>query len=139
MGIDEFGFIFLKDRIKDMILSGGENVYSAEVEDILSKCPGVGMCAVIGIPDDIHGEKVCAIIVPQDTDDGKALSIEKVDRFCKDSAMANYKRPRQVVIRYEPLPLSGAGKILKMELRRPFWENAERNDIYGADQRDGAH
>jgi len=137
--IDDCGFVFIKDRIKDMIVTGGENVYSAEVEDILSKCPGIAMCAVIGIPHDSLVESVCAIIVPHNTDEGKALTTEIVTSFCKESTLAGYKRPREIIIRKEPLPLSGAGKVLKTELRRPFWEKAERNDIYSDKQNDGAH
>jgi len=136
--IDKFGFVYIKDRIKDMILTGGENVYSAEVEDILSKCKGVAMCAVIGIPDDVLVEKICAIIVPSDTDEGKSLTAEKVKSYSRVS-MDGFKIPREVVIRQEPLPLSGAGKILKTELRRPYWEKSEKNDVYAAEQRDGAH
>eukprot|EP00941_MAST-03F_sp_MAST-3F-sp1_P006244 g6244.t1 len=136
--MDEDGFIYIKDRIKDMIVSGGENVYSAEVEDILSKCEGVSMVAVIGIPDDILVEKVTAIIVPKE---GANLTEDKVIEFVKTTALAGYKRPRKVVIRNSPLPLSGAGKILKTELRKPFWEGHERNDIYAHDSKvkDGAH
>lgn len=133
--MDEDGFVYIKDRIKDMIVTGGENVYSAEVEDVVSKCDGVAMCAVIGIPDDSLVEKVCAIVVPK-ADSG--LTSDQVMEFCKEN-LAGYKRPREIVLRTEALPLSGAGKVLKAQLRKPFWENSERSDIYSSQQDDGAH
>ncbi len=116
--MDEDGYIFIVDRLKDMIISGGENVYSAEVENALYKHPDVAECAVIGVPDDRWGERVHAVVRLKAgaTPDEAALS-----EHCK-ALIAGYKRPRSFEFRTEPLPLSGAGKILKNELRKPWWE-----------------
>jgi long-chain acyl-CoA synthetase len=120
--MDEDGFVYIVDRLKDMIITGGENVYSAEVESVIYQHPAVGACAVIGIPDETWGETVHAIIVPRD---GQSASIEEIIAFCRER-IAGYKCPRSVEIRGEPLPMSGAGKILKRELRAPFWEGKTR-------------
>lgn len=121
--LDEDGFLYIVDRVKDMIISGGENVYSAEVENVLYQHPAVGQCAVIGVPDDKWGERVHAIVVLKpDTDADESALID----HCK-SVIAGYKCPRSISFRREPMPLSGAGKILKTELRKPFWEGQERN------------
>ena len=120
---DEDGFLFIVDRVKDMIVSGGENVYSAEVENALSSHPDVAQCAVIGVPDEKWGERVHAIIVPKpDT----APTEEALIEHCR-AMIAGFKCPRSVTLRDEPLPLSGAGKILKTELRKPFWEGQTRS------------
>jgi long-chain acyl-CoA synthetase len=124
--IDEDGYVFIKDRIKDMIVSGGENVYSTEVENCIQKMPTVAACAVIGTPDDSLVELVTAIVVPKENTE---VTCDQVVAHCK-SLIAGYKCPRLVIIRKEPLPLSGAGKVLKTDLRKPFWENASRKDIY---------
>jgi len=120
---DADGYIFIVDRVKDMIVSGGENVFSAEVESAVSTHPGVAQVAVIGVPSDQWGEAVHAIVVPRP---GFAPSAAEIIDHCAP-LLANYKRPRSVTIRAEALPLSGAGKILKRELRVPFWEGRERN------------
>ena len=120
--IDEDGFLFIVDRVKDMIVSGGENVYSAEVENALQAHPAVAQCAVIGVPDEHWGERVHAIVVPQE---GATVGEDELVAHCR-GLIAGYKCPRSVTVRSEPLPLSGAGKILKTELRRPFWEGRER-------------
>jgi long-chain acyl-CoA synthetase len=119
--MDEEGFLFIVDRLKDMIISGGENVYSAEVENAISLLPGVAEVAVIGIPDAKWGETVRAIIVPRA---GAHLTAEAVIAHCH-AQIAGYKCPRSVEFRDTPLPLSGAGKILKRELREPFWRGYE--------------
>ncbi len=120
--MDEDGFLYIVDRAKDMIISGGENIYSVEVEKVIYQHPAVAMCAVIAIPDDKWGEAVHAIVVPKV---GHALSEEMVIAYCRQY-IAGYKCPRSVDIRHEPLPMSGAGKILKRELRAPFWEGKSR-------------
>jgi acyl-CoA synthetase (AMP-forming)/AMP-acid ligase II len=120
--MDEDGFVYLVDRIKDMIVSGGENVYSAEVEEALYQHPAVAECAVIGVPDETWGERVHAVVRFKA---GMHATETELIAACH-TRIANYKCPRSVVIREEPLPLSGAGKILKTELRRPFWEGRER-------------
>ena len=115
--MDEDGFIFIVDRLKDMIISGGENVYSAEVENALHKHPDVAECAVIGVPDDTWGERVHAVIRLRE---GAAADEAALAAHC-GALIAGYKRPRSFEFRTEALPLSGAGKILKTELRKPWW------------------
>src|SRR5699024_10268059 len=111
--MDEDGYVYIADRLKDMIVTGGENVYSVEVEKALTQHPAVASCAVIGVPDDEYGERVHAVVVL--TEPG-AAGEEELREFCKER-IAGYKAPRTVEFRDE-LPLSGAGKILKRELRR---------------------
>ncbi len=121
--IDEDGFVFIVDRVKDMIISGGENVYSAEVENALYQHPAVNQCAVIGIPHEKWGEQVHGIVVLHE---GQSATEEDLIAHCK-SLIAGFKCPRSVAFQSEPLPLSGAGKILKTELRKPYWADGERN------------
>jgi long-chain acyl-CoA synthetase len=121
--LDEDGFVYVVDRVKDMIISGGENVYSAEVENALAQHPSVAQCAVIGIPNERWGEQVHAIVV---TKPGAKATPEELMEFCK-TLIAGYKCPRSVEVTETPMPLSGAGKILKRELRKPFWENKTRS------------
>jgi long-chain acyl-CoA synthetase len=116
--MDDQGFVFIVDRLKDMIISGGENVYSAEVENAISLMPGVGEVAVIGVPDERWGERVHAIIVPKP---GAGLTADDVVAHCREQ-IAGYKCPRSIEFRDKPLPLSGAGKVLKRELREPYWK-----------------
>ncbi len=120
--LDEDGFLFIVDRLKDMIISGGENIYSTEVEYVLYQHTAVAECAVIGVPHKKWGEAVHAIVVPKY---GHTLTEEAVISYCRQH-IAAYKCPRSVDIRYEPLPKSGAGKILKKVLRKPVWEDKER-------------
>ena len=119
--MDADGFVFIVDRLKDMIISGGENVYSAEVENVLAQHPAVAVCSVIGIPSAEWGESVHAVVVLKA---GASATGEELVAHCK-SLIAGYKCPRSVEFR-EALPLSGTGKILKTELRKPFWEGRER-------------
>ncbi|WP_428311440.1 acyl-CoA synthetase [Hydrocarboniphaga sp.] len=120
--IDDDGFLFVVDRLKDMIVSGGENVYSAEVENAISRHSAVLACAVIGIPNERWGESVHAVVVirPGVT----APSADDIRQHCQ-SLIAGYKCPRSVEFR-DSLPLSGAGKVLKIELRAPYWRDATR-------------
>ena len=120
--MDEDGFVYVVDRMKDMIISGGENVYSAEVEDAVYQHPAVAECAVIGVPDDKWGERVHAIVCLKD---GGEASEEAIIGHCH-SLIAGFKCPRSVAFRDEALPLSGAGKILKTELRKPYWEGHDK-------------
>ena len=115
--MDNDGFVYLVDRMKDMIITGGESVYSAEVESVIYLHPQVSMCAVIGIPSDKWGESVHAVVVPHQDHD---VSEEEIITHCKQQ-IAGFKCPRSVEIRREPLPLSGAGKILKSKLRAVHW------------------
>jgi long-chain acyl-CoA synthetase len=121
--LDERGYLYLVDRVKDMIVTGGENVYSAEVENALASHPAVAEVAVIGIPHDVWGEAVHAIVVLKpDTD---ATDDELVAHARE--RIAGYKVPKSIEFRTEPLPLSGALKVLKRELRAPYWEGKERS------------
>ena len=120
--MDEDGFIYITDRMKDMIISGGENIYSTEVENKIYEHPAVESCAVIGIPDDKWGEKVHAIV---DLKKSASATEEELITFCKER-LAGYKCPRSVSFQSEPLPLSGAGKILKSKLREPYWMGKEK-------------
>jgi len=121
--MDEEGFVFIVDRLKDMIVSGGENVFSAEVENALSRHPAVLECAVIGIPHEQWGEAVHAELRLRD---GFEVDEEALGTHCAE-LIASYKRPRSFNFRTEPLPLSAAGKILKNELRKPYWEGQARS------------
>jgi long-chain acyl-CoA synthetase len=120
--LDEEGYLFLVDRTKDMIVTGGENVYSSEVENAISSHPAVLQVAVIGIPSDRWGEQVHAVVVPRP---GSAVTEAEVIAHAK-AAIAGYKVPKSVEVRSEPLPLSGAMKVLKRELREPYWRGRER-------------
>lgn len=120
--MDERGFLFIVDRIKDMIVSGGENVYSAEVEDVLYAHPAVAECAVIGIPSETWGEAVHAVVVPRA---GQQVSAEELIAHCRER-IAGFKCPRSIDVREGELPKSGPGKILKTDLRAPFWQQRER-------------
>ncbi len=113
--MDERGFVFIVDRIKDMIITGGENVYSAEVENAVAQHPAVAQVAVIGVPDEEWGERVHAVIVLKP---GAQATEQQVRDFCRE-LIANYKLPRSVAF-VDALPMSGAGKILKRELRARF-------------------
>ena len=119
---DADGYIYIVDRIKDMIISGGENVYSTEVESAFYEDPDVAEVAVFGVPDPRWGERIHAVVVPRD---GAELEEARV-LACVREQIANYKVPRSLEIRSEPLPKSGAGKILKRELRDPHWAGQER-------------
>ncbi len=120
--MDENGLIYIVDRLKDMIISGGENVYSTEVESAISLHPDVAEVAVIGIPDPHWGELVHAIVVPRA---GAALDADAVRAHCR-TLIAGYKVPRSVEISATPLPLSGSGKVLKSVLREPYWRGTVR-------------
>jgi long-chain acyl-CoA synthetase len=120
--MDEDGYVYIVDRIKDMIISGGENVYSVEVENCIALHPAVAQCAVIGIPSERWGETVHAVVMRKP---GAEVMADDIIAFCKER-IAGYKCPRSVHIQDQMLPLSGAGKVLKRELRKPFWEGQSR-------------
>jgi len=113
--MDEEGYLYIVDRKKDMIISGGENIYPAEVEDCIYKHPDVGEVAVIGVPDARWGETVCAIVVPKQ---GTSPTEQDIIDFTQGK-LARYKQPRRVVFT-EALPRNPAGKVLKFELRDRF-------------------
>jgi long-chain acyl-CoA synthetase len=118
---DEDGFLYLCDRAKDMIISGGVNIYPAEIEAELQKMPGVADCAVFGIPDDEYGEAVCAAVQPLP---GAALDELGVKAFAR-AHMAGYKAPKTVEFHAE-LPREDSGKIFKRKLREPHWAGLDR-------------
>jgi long-chain acyl-CoA synthetase len=113
--VDEEGYLFLTDRIKDMIVSGGENVYPVEVEEALAQHPDVADVAVIGVPDDRWGETVMAIVIPRD---GAAPAADELVAFARER-LAGYKLPR-IVAFVDELPRTPSGKVLKRELRERF-------------------
>ena len=120
--MDDEGYVFLVDRSKDMIVSGGENVYGTEVEEVLYKHPAVLEAAVFGVPDEQWGEAVHATVVLRegmDADAGELIA------HCK-TQIGGYKVPKGIDIQTEPLPKSGPGKILKRELRAPYWDGQDR-------------
>jgi long-chain acyl-CoA synthetase len=119
--LDEEGYLYVVDRIKDMIVTGGENVYSAEVENALSGHPAVAVCAVLGIPDDKWGEAVHAVVVLKA---GASATEEEIRLHCR-ALIAAYKCPRSIEFR-DSLPLSGAGKLLKFKLREEYWGKLNR-------------
>ena len=117
--VDAAGYLYIMDRKKDMIITGGENVYCAEVESALYEHPGVVEAAVIGIPDERYGEAVCAVIVPRA---GAAPSEATIIAHCRER-IGGYKLPRRVMF-VEQMPKSAMGKILKTELRSMFASHA---------------
>jgi len=121
--LDEDGYLYLVDRVKDMIISGGENIYSAEVEKALDSHPEVDDAAVIGIPDEKWGETVHAIVILKS---GATATQEDIIQHCRRE-IAAYKCPRTVEFRTEPFPLSGVGKVLKNEMRKPYWQEGQKN------------
>ena len=120
--MDDGGYLFIVDRLKDMIITGGENVYSAEVENAIASHPSVLSCAVFGIPHGEWGEAVHAAVVLKPG--CETLALEALQAHCR-ARVAAYKVPRSIELR-ESLPVSGAGKVLKTELRRPYWEGKAR-------------
>jgi acyl-CoA synthetase (AMP-forming)/AMP-acid ligase II len=119
--MDEEGYIYLKDRIKDMVVSGGENIYPVEVENAIAHHDAVVDVAVIGVPDDKFGEALLAFIVLKP---GETLELEAMIEFLRDR-IAGYKIPRQLLL-IDEMPRNPSGKILKKDLRKPYWEGIER-------------
>jgi acyl-CoA synthetase (AMP-forming)/AMP-acid ligase II len=117
--LDEDGYLYLADRKKDMIISGGENVYSTEVEAVLYEHPAVLEAAVIGVPDPVWGETVKALVVLKL---GQTVSAQALEVFCRER-IAGYKVPRSVDF-LESLPKTATGKISKKELRAPYWQSS---------------
>jgi len=119
---DEEGYYYLSDRKHDMIISGGENVYPAEIEEVIAKLPPVSEVAVIGVPHKDFGEEVKAVVILKE---GKTISEQEILDYCKEN-LAGYKRPRSVDF-VDDYPRTATGKILKRILRKPYWEGQERN------------
>ncbi|KUI44265.1 long-chain fatty acid--CoA ligase [Mycobacterium sp. IS-1590] len=120
--IDSDGYIFVEDRLKDMIISGGENIYSIEVERVIAEHPAVTDVAVIGVPDEKWGEVVKAVVSVEDS-----VSPDDLIAWCRER-LAAYKCPKTVDITDE-LPRNPTGKILKKELRKPYWEGRDRATV----------
>jgi acyl-CoA synthetase (AMP-forming)/AMP-acid ligase II len=120
--VDADGYIFVEDRLKDMIISGGENIYSIEVERVLAEHPAVTEVAVIGVPDEKWGEAVKAVVTLE-----APATTEELIAWCRER-LAGYKCPKSVDVTDE-LPRNPTGKILKKELRKPFWEGRDRATI----------
>jgi long-chain acyl-CoA synthetase len=119
--IDQDGYVFICDRKRDMVISGGVNIYPAEIESVLHAVPGVHDCAVFGIPDGEFGEALMAVVEPQA---GATLDVPDIRARLKAS-LADYKIPRHIEIQKE-LPREDSGKIFKRRLRDPYWERAGR-------------
>jgi acyl-CoA synthetase (AMP-forming)/AMP-acid ligase II len=119
---DDAGFVYVLDRVKDMIITGGENVYGPEVESVLSACPGVNEGVIIGVPDERWGEAVKAVVVPAP---GAELSAADVIAFCR-TRLARYQCPASVDF-VEDLPRNPTGKVLKRALREPYWAGRQRS------------
>lgn len=119
---DEDRYIFIVDRAKDMIISGGENIYSIQVEEAIASHPAVVECAVIGVPDEEWGEAVKGYVVLREGE--SATEQEIIDQARKH--LASYQKPRSIEFVSE-LPKAPTGKILKRELRQPYWEDQGRN------------
>lgn len=119
---DDEGYLYIVDRVKDMVVTGGENVFTTEVENAVISHEAVQDVAVIGIPHEEWGEAVHAIVILKPE---SRVSEAEIIEHCR-SFIAGYKLPKSIGFRLEPMPLSGAGKVLKTELRKPFWEGRER-------------
>jgi len=119
--MDDTGYLFIMDRSKDMIISGGENIYPREIEEVLIKHPAVGEVSVIGVPDARWGEAIKAVValVP-----GQSFTEQELIAFCKEN-IASYKKPKSVAF-VEKLPKNNYGKILKRELRAIYWKSKDR-------------
>jgi long-chain acyl-CoA synthetase len=122
--LDEDGYLFLCDRKRDMVISGGVNIYPAEIENTLIAMPGVRDCAVFGIPDDEYGERLCACIEPEPD---AALSAASVQDFLR-GRLANFKVPKHVEF-HDALPREATGKIFKRKLRDPHWQGHIRAGV----------
>ena len=120
--VDDAGYVSIKDRAKDVIIRGGENISSVEIENALASHPSVLECAVVAAPDDQWGESPVAIVVIKP---GASASVEELLEHCAER-IARFKVPREIHF-HESLPKGGTGKILKADLREPFWAGfAER-------------
>ncbi|MCW0212491.1 MAG: long-chain-fatty-acid--CoA ligase [Pseudonocardia sp.] len=122
--VDEDGYVYVTDRIKDMIISGGENIYPAEIERVLAEHPAVADVAVIGVPDDRWGEVPKAIVVAAP---GAQVDQDEILAFCRDQ-LASFKCPKTVDV-LDELPRNPTGKILKKDLRAPYWAGRERSVV----------
>jgi fatty-acyl-CoA synthase len=109
---DDEGYLYIRGRKKDMIVTGGQNVYAAEVEDVILRCPGVAECAVFGLPDDLWGERVTSVVVLEGSE---GLTAAKLDAFCRPH-LAGFKIPKEFILDTEALPRTSNGKVQKFLL-----------------------
>lgn len=123
--VDADGYIFVEDRLKDMIISGGENIYSIEVERVLAEHPAVSEVAIIGVPDEKWGESVKAVVTLEDS--GEGVSDADLIAFARER-LAAYKCPKTIDF-VDDMPRNPTGKILKKELRKPYWEGRDRATV----------
>jgi len=119
--LDEDGYVYIHDRVKDMIITGGENVYPAEVENAIFGHPDVEEVAVIGVPDEKWGEAVKAVVAPKK---GRSPSPAEIIAYARER-IAAYKAPKSIDF-IEALPRNPSGKILRRELREPYWQGIDR-------------
>jgi acyl-CoA synthetase (AMP-forming)/AMP-acid ligase II len=122
--MDADGYLYVTDRIKDMIISGGENIYPAEIERVLAEHPSIDDVAVIGVPDEKWGEVPKAVVVAKS---GTAIDIEQVLAYCR-GRLASFKCPKSVDV-VDALPRNPTGKVLKKDLRKPYWADRERQIV----------
>jgi len=115
------GYFTVVDRLKDMIISGAENIYCKEIENVICEHPGVEEVSVFGIPDEMWGESVCAVVVPKN---GQSLEESDIIDFC-GSRLSGYKKPKRVELR-DSLPKNAAGKVVKKLLREPYWAGKDK-------------
>ena len=118
---DGDGYLFICDRTRDLVISGGVNIYPKEIESVLIECAGVADCAVFGIPHGEFGEELMAVVQPVD---GQVLDTDEIRAFL-GTRLASFKVPRTIAFRHE-LPREDSGKIKKWVLRDPYWPNAGR-------------
>jgi fatty-acyl-CoA synthase len=119
--MDDEGYLYIQDRVKDMIVSGGENVYPRMVEEVLYQHPAIAEAAVIGVPDERWGETVKAVVVLRP---GMAATAEEIMNFCRGE-VGGFERPRSVDF-VDALPRTPSGKVLKRVLREPYWAGQQR-------------
>jgi len=119
--VDDDGFLYIVDRLKDMIITGGVNVYPSEVEQAVWTHPAVEDCAVVGVPDDKWGEAVTAVV---ELKRGQAVTADEIIALCKQR-LGSVKAPKAVEF-WERLPRSANGKVLKREIRERFWQGRDR-------------
>ena len=125
--LDEHGYLFLLDRAKDMIISGGNNIYPREVEEVIVQHPAVATVVVFGVPHPYWGEAVHALVV---LEAGARATAEEIIEYCAKS-MAGYKKPKSVEF-VDALPVSGYGKVMRREIREKYWQGYARRIGGGA-------
>jgi acyl-CoA synthetase (AMP-forming)/AMP-acid ligase II len=126
--IDSNGYVYLTDRKDDMIISGGFNIWPAEIENVISSLPGVREVAVVAAPHERWGEQPVAVVVMIE---GATLSEGDIIEACK-VALGGYKRPGRVELQTEPLPRTPVGKVQRKSVRERFWDSETRGSISGA-------